>query len=304
MKRLIFSIISLLLATTFAVSSAERKLSSYERYISKYSDLARDHQKRFGIPASITLAQGLLESGAGLSKLARESNNHFGIKCHADWKGDRVYHDDDAIGECFRKYDHVEDSYEDHSHFLADRKRYASLFQLRKNDYVGWAKGLQQCGYATDKAYANKLIKVIEDYELYQFDSSANAKLKHHAKKIEQEQASIMRYTIYRTYDMLYVYANGIDNIDVIAQSLGFKTKDLCKYNEIPEDYPLQRGDIIWLQKKKKKADIPNFNHTVQVGESMHSISQMYGIRMKNLYKMNKKDYDYIPTEGDVLKLR
>ena len=103
---------------------------------------------------------------------------------------------------------------------------------------------------------------------------------------------------------MLYVYANGIDNIDVIAQSLGFKTKDLCKYNEIPEDYPLQRGDIIWLQKKKKKADIPNFNHTVQVGESMHSISQMYGIRMKNLYKMNKKDYDYIPTEGDVLKLR
>ena len=151
---------------------AQRKLSSYEAYISKYSDLAIEHQKKYKIPASITLSQGLLESGAGQSSLARQSNNHFGIKCHSDWRGGRVYHDDDLRGECFRKYDQVEDSYTDHSKFIAFRPRYSVLFDLDLKDYKGWAKGLQHGGYATDRAYANKLIKVIEDYELYRFDSN------------------------------------------------------------------------------------------------------------------------------------
>ena len=236
-------ILLLSLVCLSAGAESQRKLTSYQKYISKYSDLAIQHQKKYRIPASITLAQGLLESGAGQSDLARRSNNHFGIKCHSDWRGGRVYHDDDLRGECFRKYKRVEDSYDDHSRFLAERSRYERLFKLNIKDYKGWAKGLQKC-------------------------------------------------------------AKDNDSFDQIARSMGFKAKQLMKFNEVPEDFPLQAGDIVYLEKKKKKADKPNYDHVVQVGESMHSIAQMYGIQIKSLYKMNKKDKDYIPEEGDVLKLR
>ena len=157
-------IISLLALTlSFSQLSAQRKNKAYIDYIEKYSSLAVKHQKQYGIPASITLAQGLLESGAGRSELARMSNNHFGIKCHSDWKGKRVYYDDDKKDDCFRKYNKPEDSFEDHARFLK-RARYASLFELKVTDYRGWAKGLKRCGYATDKSYANKLIQTIELY--------------------------------------------------------------------------------------------------------------------------------------------
>ena len=281
---------------------AQRKLSSYEAYISKYSDLAIEHQKKYKIPASITLSQGLLESGAGQSSLARQSNNHFGIKCHSDWRGGRVYHDDDLRGECFRKYDQVEDSYTDHSKFIAFRPRYSVLFDLDLKDYKGWAKGLQQCGYATDRAYANKLIKVIEDYELYRFDSLKGTRKQETPQKNKNASAELM--PIYKTHGLIYVIARANDSFESIAQNLGFKEKELRKYNEVPEEFPLQPGDIVYLEKKKKKADKPYYDHVVQIGESMHSISQHYGIRLKSLYKLNKKDMEYIPAEGDVLKLR
>ncbi|MCD8136039.1 MAG: glucosaminidase domain-containing protein [Parabacteroides gordonii] len=287
--------------TTFAEAATQRKVPSYEKYIKTYSDLAVQHQKKYKIPASITLAQGLLESGAGQSDLARRSNNHFGIKCHSNWRGGRVYHDDDLRGECFRKYKRVEDSYEDHSKFLL-RSRYERLFDLKITDYKGWARGLQKCGYATDRAYANKLIKVIEDYELYRYDTGKGHKISQ--KEREKQKYPKLRYTIYRTFGLLYVYAKENDSFDRIAQSLDFKVKDLKKFNEVPEDFPLQKGDIVYLEKKKKKADKPYYDHVVQIGESMHSISQKYGIQIKSLYKINKKDKDYIPEEGDVLKLR
>ncbi|NYI48612.1 glucosaminidase domain-containing protein [Macellibacteroides fermentans] len=282
-------------------SYAQRKNSSYEAYISKYSNLAIEHQKKYKIPASITLSQGLLESGAGQSSLARQSNNHFGIKCHSDWRGGRVYHDDDLRGECFRKYDQVEDSYTDHSKFLAFRPRYAVLFDLDITDYKGWAKGLQQCGYATDKAYANKLIKVIEDYELYRYDTHKGSRT---SKVTSKEQFPVEKMTIYKTHGLIYVIARAGDSFESIAQNLGFKEKELRKYNEVPEGFPLQAGDLVYLEKKKKKADKPYYDHVVQVGESMHSISQQYGIRLKSLYKLNKKEMEYVPEEGDVLKLR
>lgn len=281
---------------------AQRKLSSYEAYISKYSDLAIEHQKKYKIPASITLSQGLLESGAGQSSLARQSNNHFGIKCHSDWRGGRVYHDDDLRGECFRKYDQVEDSYTDHSKFIAFRPRYSVLFDLDLKDYKGWAKGLQQCGYATDRAYANKLIKVIEDYELYRFDSHKGTRKQETPQQNKNASTELM--PIYKTHGLIYVIARANDSFESIAQNLGFKEKELRKYNEVPEEFPLQPGDIVYLEKKKKKADKPYYDHVVQIGESMHSISQHYGIRLKSLYKLNKKDMEYIPAEGDVLKLR
>lgn len=286
---------------TFAEAATQRKIPSYEKYIKTYSALAVEQQRQHRIPASITLAQGLLESGAGQSDLARRSNNHFGIKCHSDWRGGRVYHDDDLRGECFRKYKRVEDSYEDHSKFLK-RSRYESLFRLKITDYKGWARGLQKCGYATDRAYANKLIKVIEDYELYRYDSGKIQKATHQEKK--KQKYPLVNYKIYRTFGLLYVYAKENDSFDQIARNLDFSVRELKKYNEVPEDFPLQKGDIVYLEKKKKKADKPNYDHVVQIGESMHSIAQKYGIQIKSLYKMNKKDKDYVPEEGDVLKLR
>lgn len=158
------------------------------QYIKKYAPLAVLEMHKYDIPASITLAQGILESGNGRSQLASKSNNHFGIKCHTGWKGQKVYHDDDEKGECFRKYKFVETSYKDHSEFLSGRRRYANLFKLRKSDYKGWAKGLKKAGYATDKNYPKKLIKIIETYELYEFDKIREKDLKRVKKGTSKTQ--------------------------------------------------------------------------------------------------------------------
>lgn len=306
-KFLILSILLSILSISFVNAQAKRN-KAYEDYISKYNDVAVSHMKKYKIPASITLAQGLLESGAGMSSLAIGGNNHFGIKCHSDWKGETMLKDDDHRNECFRKYKKAEDSYHDHSMFLTQRSRYNFLFNLQGSDYKGWARGLQQAGYATDKAYANKLIKLIEDYELYKYDrgykeikgDKGNNKGKETSLPIE------IRYTHtpYKTHGLVYVIAENGDTYEAIAQEFGFKEKDLFKYNEVPKGFPLVKGDLVYFQNKKNKADKPYYEHVVKVGESMHSIAQLYGVKVKNLYKMNKVDYEYVPVEGDILKLR
>lgn len=287
---------------------AQHRLGAYEDYIRKYGDLAVDHMEQYGIPASITLAQGILESGAGLSDLARKSNNHFGIKCHRGWQGEKVYAADDTPNDCFRKYRNVEDSYQDHSEFLAYSGRYTVLFDLSVADYKGWARGLQKLGYATDRAYANKLIKLIEDYELYRYDDKKYRKgVSRRDRDLErQREESQVTWTHqpYITHGLLYVIAVDGDTFGSIAREFGFKEKDLLKFNEVPADFPLSDGDIVYFQKKKTRADKPYEFHTVQVGESMYSISQKYGIRLRNLYRINKKSYEYVPVEGDILKIR
>ncbi|MDR1610927.1 MAG: glucosaminidase domain-containing protein [Candidatus Symbiothrix sp.] len=283
-------------------AQAQKRDKSYLNYIEKYKYLAIKQMEKHKIPASITLAQALLESGAGLSSLANSSNNHFGIKCHADWKGERIYRRDDNPKDCFRRYETIEDSYEDHSLFLSKHSRYSVLFSYNITDYEAWARGLQKCGYATDKAYANKLIKYIEDYKLYIYDSKSISSEKNKRKTFSGGERK-MRLT-YITHGLLYVIAETNDSFDKIAYDMGFKVKNLLKYNEAPEDFPLRKGDIVYLEKKKKKANAPYYEYVVKIGDSMHRISQRYGIRLKNLYKMNKKDSDYIPTEGDVLRLR
>lgn len=299
-----------LLFTSVSIFAQAKRYKIYDDYINTYKYLAIDHMKKYKIPASITLAQGLLESGAGKSSLTQSSNNHFGIKCHNDWTGGRVYKADDGPNDCFRKYKKAEDSYEDHSRFLADKQRYRSLFSLSITDYRGWAKGLQQAGYATDKAYANKLIKLIEDYELYQHDKKGSGKNKGKEKDKEkgesakQQTTKVYKHVPYKTHNLIYVIAFDSDTYEDIAAEFGFKPKDLYKYNEVPEGFPLKNGDLIYFENKKSKADKPYYDHVVQVGESMHSISQLYGLKVKNLYKMNKKDFEYVPEEGDVLKLR
>ena len=296
----------LLLLSANLLHSQAKRVKIYEEYISTYKGIAIDHQNRYKIPASITLAQGLLESGAGKSRLARQGNNHFGIKCHKDWKGGKIYHDDDLANECFRTYKNAAASYEDHAKFIAERDRYASLFSLSIRDYKGWARGLQKLGYATDKAYANKLIKVIEDYQLYQYDNE-KAKGKNNDNKQTTPTTNISngrKHIPYKTHGLIYVFSVSGDSYDAIAAEFGFKVKDLYKYNEVGEDFPLKEGDIVYFEKKKNKADKPYYEHVVQIGESMHSISQRYGIKVKNLYKLNKKKFEYVPEEGDVLKLR
>tara|TARA_B110000003_G_scaffold208536_1_gene207418 strand:- start:26681 stop:27526 length:846 start_codon:yes stop_codon:yes gene_type:complete len=171
------------------LQKSNKSLNKYSlQYIRKYAPIAVSEMHKYNVPASITLAQGILESGNGRSQLASKSNNHFGIKCHTGWKGAKVYHDDDEKGECFRKYKYVESSYEDHSQFLSARRRYASLFKLRKTDYKGWSKGLKKAGYATDKNYPKKLIKIIETYELYEFDKIREKDLKRVKKEIIKTQ--------------------------------------------------------------------------------------------------------------------
>lgn len=295
-------ILFFLLAVAFNPLRADvtGKNSAYEKYIIKYRDEAIRQQKKYKIPASITLAQALLESNAGASTLAQKSNNHFGIKCHSDWKGARSYHNDDRENECFRKYKSIAESYEDHSRFLVEHSRYARLFEYKITDYRKWAKGLQDCHYATDRGYANKLIAIIETYQLYNVDRTGG---KEKPKK-ETRTANPLSHEIFRTHGLIYVIADGNDSLDDIADDLGFKVKKLRKFNEMPKGYPLEKGDIVYLQKKKKKADKPYQYHTVRVGESMHGISQRYGIQLKRLYKLNDKKPDFVPEEGDMLKLR
>jgi len=171
------------------LQKSNKSLNKYSlQYIKKYAPIAVSEMHKYKVPASITLAQGILESGNGRSQLASKSNNHFGIKCHTGWKGAKVYHDDDEKGECFRKYKYVESSYEDHSQFLSGRRRYASLFALRKTDYKGWSKGLKKAGYATDKNYPKKLIKIIETYELYEFDKIREKDLKRVKKETSKTE--------------------------------------------------------------------------------------------------------------------
>jgi len=292
---------------------AQRRLQATVDYITKYSSIAVEHKNKYKIPASITLAQAILESGSGGSELSKASNNHFGIKCHSDWKGERIYRKDDILNECFRKYKSAKDSYEDHAKFLRQHSRYAVLFTYDINDYRAWAKGLQSCGYATNKGYANKLIWIIEEYELYKYDtktssknttSSAKEKIKDKVDEKEKKKRMELHREIFKTFNLIYVIAQKDDSFDQIAKDTGFKIADLIKFNEVPEDFPLKKDDRVYLQPKKKKADKPYFEHLVKVGDSMHSISQRYGIQLKYLYDMNAKDPDYVPTEGEVLRLR
>ena len=203
------------------------------QYIRKYAPLAVLEMHKYDIPASITLAQGILESGNGRSQLASKSNNHFGIKCHTGWKGAKVYHDDDEKGECFRKYKYVETSYKDHSEFLSGRRRYASLFKLRKSDYKGWAKGLKKAGYATDKKYPKKLIKIIEEYKLYEFDKFTKKDLKRGKiekpkKRNTKPKKSIPEYYQVKKGDTLYSIARKFKTtVALIKEVNGLKNNSL-----------------------------------------------------------------------------
>lgn len=289
-------LISLLIIFVCLVLQAQTRNKQYESYIKQYRDLAVEEMKKYRIPASITLAQGLLESGAGQSTLARKSNNHFGIKCGSDWRGKTVSHDDDARGECFRAYKHPKQSYEDHSKFLANRPRYASLFKLDITDYKGWARGLKKAGYATNPRYAEQLIGIIELYDLHKYDKKGGLKWMKENPNPHQT---------YIANGLVYIVVRAGDSWKSISKELDISQKKLRKYNDMYKGYALQVGDILYLEKKNRKAGKEHIVHVLRAGESMYSISQKYGIRLKNLYKLNKMDEDDpAPEVGTILRLR
>ena len=293
MRRLI---LTLLLAVIVLSASAQNE--QYVKYINQYKSLAIDQMKKYRIPASITLAQALLESGAGQSDLARNSNNHFGIKCH-DWAGRKVYHDDDQREDCFRVYKSVRDSYEDHSIFLTSHQRYAGLFRLNPTDYVAWARGLKMAGYATSSTYADKLINIIESYNLDRLDSDSWK----YAPTYTPEAPHIPHLA----NGLVYVIVRQGDTMQGIADEFNIPRSKLVRYNDLYKTYVPEKGDIIYLHRKNARAQKGYAIHIVKDGDSMYQISQMYGIRLKRLYKMNKDKgdiYTYSPRVGDFIRLR
>lgn len=274
----------------------------YQEYFDTYKDVAIDQMQKYHIPASITLAQGVLESGAGRSELARKANNHFGIKCHG-WNGRKSYHDDDERGECFRAYDSAYESYLDHSAFLTGSERYSSLFRLKKTDYKGWARGLKACGYATSPTYASRLIEIIELYQLYRYDSGA------HIDKYQLEQVRHKGGNLRLVYEFnsnYYVVARKGDTFRSIAADVDVSYRKLAKFNERDKNDTLEEGEYVWLKKKRRKApkEYKGHIHFVKADESMYSISQKYGIRLKNLYKLNDLSPNHIIYVGEPLRIR
>ena len=287
----------------------------YWAYIDKYKDLAMEQQQKHRIPASITLAQGLLESNAGRSSRATEANNHFGIKTPGGWTGPYIVRDDDRKGEHFRKYRTARESYEDHSQFLL-KPRYRVLFTYKTTDYRSWARGLKQCGYATNPTYAEGLIRIIEMYSLYQFDTmkpgqqtSESQILESQARKrnVKDPDTFYKNHMVYAANRNYFIIVQRDDDLATISRETGVSIKRILKYNDLDSDYTLTIGDVLYLEPKHDEADpqLLIYKHVIEPGQSMHDISQLYGIRLKALYKLNKlKPETYAPKVGDELYVR
>ncbi len=293
----------LMTGSVSTVAQQQKWNQRYQTYIDQYRDMAIEQMLRNKIPASITLAQGILESGAGNSELVKKGNNHFGIKCHG-WTGRTVHKDDDAKQECFRAYNNAQESYEDHSKFLTKNKRYSQLFSLSITDYKGWARGLKACGYATNPNYAPMLINLIELYKLYEYDR-AKSYDKFMAQNSGHRQDGFL-HPIHIYNKNYFLQARKGDTFKSIGKEIGISGKKIAKYNERDYNSPLVENEMIWLKKKQKKAEASYKKrpHRVKAGESMYSIAQYYGIRLKSLYKMNKLSPDYELRIGDELRVR
>ena len=271
----------------------------YLEYIDHYAPLAIEQMDRYGIPASITLAQGLLESAAGRSTLASEGNNHFGIKCHTGWQGESMLRDDDAPDECFRVYSSASESFEDHSRFLT-RKRYQSLFDLPSDDYASWAKGLKKCGYATDPNYAERLISIIERYALYGYDTSSGRMAEETAAFILDQLRS--SHVVRRSRGLHYVIANPGDTYRSIATEFGIDPSKLLLYNDADDaDSEIKPWEEVYFQEKHSNAPENVSKATIGQDESMHSLAQRFGMKLSSLQALNPKAKN---KPGERLKLK
>jgi LysM repeat protein len=307
----------LLLLLTIRITFAQDKQAVAD-YIAKYQSLALREMSLYKIPASIILAQGLLESGNGKSALARNANNHFGIKCKTDWTGDKYYYDDDLKHECFRKYKSDTDSYRDHSIFLSTREYYKSLFLLDICDYKGWAYGLKRAYYASEPLYAEMLIGIIEDNQLYNFDCTGQIIVKDtnridlvkrntakevHVLDAEKNKQMTIKpklnneddfgeitisgnsRKIYTNNGVRYVKAHKKDNYQAIANDFGLSDEEVMRFNDTKQNSPLKEGEMVYIEAKKKKCD--KEYHITAAGETLQNIAQIYGIQVRELYSKN-----------------
>lgn len=324
LKTTLFTLAWLLALPTWAVSQPTGQRLSPEQYIEQWKAVAVKKMKEHGIPASITLAQGLLESGNGNSALARDGNNHFGIKCTPDWTGGRTYHDDDKKDDCFRKYKDAAQSYEDHAKFL-QRPRYAGLFELRPTDYKGWAKGLKQAGYATDPAYPQKLIALIERYELYNLDkgidvaykpakpatnkpSRTGTSAKKPGRRATNASDEVITFGTGRTIEQFegrikYVTAKEGDDFRKLARDLEMTHGMIARWNDMDKNAKLDAGQRIYIQPKRNTAR-STAQHTAVDGESLWDISQSYGVKLEKLAKYNNLPMDAHLSAGQKVHLR
>ncbi len=323
--------ISLLIISCFLNSEAQK--STPQQYIQQYAPLAHKEMNRVGVPVSITLAQGILESESGNSELALKSNNHFGIKCKSNWEGEKVYHNDDAKGECFRKYTTVEQSYIDHSDFLKVNARYGFLFDLDKGDYQGWAKGLKKAGYATNPVYAQKLIEIIEKYNLHlikdvalvgNIDTSKNNNLivvenpptaiKEIAseKVVNEETVDKENTALEAQYGQKVFFINQVKAIKVIkgtsllaiAEKYNISFNKLLEYNDLDKSQSdiVDKDIVVFLQKKKKHGAVAV--HIVKQNETLHQIAQEEGVKLENLLKNNNLTLQHKLKVGQQLFLQ
>ena len=320
----------LLIIAALPLSALGQRMTR-QQYIDKYKSWAISEMKRTGIPASITLAQGILESDCGNSPLATSGNNHFGIKCHNDWNGERYYQDDDKKNECFRVYESAYQSFVDHSDFLTSKSRYSSLFNLKSTDYEGWAKGLKNAGYATDPNYATRLINIIEEMGLSAFDNNNNKG----SSSTDKSQKSIS-YTdvadlftddsgeskttprVKRTFaidpfpahEVLYnngvkvIEVNGSDSFQSIAREFHMMVWELLKYNDLDQGADISKIRYLYLRTKRNRAHRDCETHIVKTGDTAWSIAHKYGIKLRKLRKFNHLTEGEEPHVGDVLNLR
>lgn len=331
-KSIITLCVAIFVGTSFSLAQTRQ---TREEYIAKYKHIAIEHMERYGIPASITMAQGILESDSGNSALAKNSNNHFGIKCKSNWSGRKVFHDDDEKGECFRAYDSVEESYTDHADFLDQSPRYDSLFAYAATDYRSWARGLKAAGYATAPDYAQRLVKIIEDNQLYLLDKDNGGELYASHLKAEQQlndsfaeksnvdmpetkeggidpnnyrvaERTYNGYSVYANNRTHYVVARNGDKFKDIASTFGLTERTLRKYNELDPKSTCEpiMGEPIYIERKQAKWLGNIHRHKVKQGETLLSLSQEYAIRLKRLAAMNKKHPDAALQAGEDIKLK
>ncbi len=312
----------------FIWSSFGQKKEDIPRYIERYKQVAIDEMVRTKIPASITLAQGIFESGAGASPLARNTNNHFGIKCKGEWSGEKYYHDDDNPQECFRVYEHAEASYADHSDFLLIRPRYMGLFQLPILSYKYWALGLKEAGYATNPKYATMLIAYIEDYKLYEFDKIGLAMIEEreymmtqpkddgpilvqgpakservfHKESIAEPKKEETRRPEFIVNGLRVLKAKGNEDPFKVAFEYDIDFSSILSFNELSAGERFKDGENIFLQEKRNKGESPDY--IVQTGESMRDISQKTGIKLKELYQKNSMKLNDQVYEKETISLQ
>ncbi len=285
LQLLSIGILAFMLIMTAGQSHANEQKSRSEVYIDQYKDIAIREMKRTGIPASIKLAQGMLESGNGMSRLSTKGNNHFGIKCPGGWDGKTMYHDDDAPDECFRVYKRAEDSWRDHSEFLMNGWRYQFLFELDPKDYKAWAEGLSEAGYATNPLYPQLLVNLIESHELYRFDQGIQSRDAIAADASETQEGRVFKYN-----EVEAVRVREGETYEDITEKFLYFNYQLARYNDIERGAELEAGQVVYL--KPKKWWPSERYHTIRNNETMWEISQMYGVRLGRLYRRNLLDQE------------